>query len=124
MPQMHTYVNLLSIRQFVTADVSCMFENSGVVLSKEGKSFGYGPMVNRLFDLRVEFLKPPVASPLVMAASLIVKQPSNVETALFVKVPETLDLWHYHIGHPREPATMVLLKSMTGALFLPGKSLT
>ena len=80
-------------------------------------------MVNKLFDLRVEFLKPPVAS-LAMAASLIVERPSNAETALFVKVPETLDLWHYHMGHPREPATMVLLKSTTGASFLPGKSLT
>ena len=47
-----------------------------------------------------------------------------METALFVKVPETLDLWHYHMGHPREPTTMALLKSMTGASFLPGKSLT
>ena len=69
----NVYVNLLSIGRFVTANVSCMFKNGGVVLSKEGKSFGYGPMVNRLFDLRVEFLKPPVASPLAMAASLIVE---------------------------------------------------
>lgn len=114
---------LITIGQFVTANVSCTFENSGVVLSKEGKSFGYGPMVNKLFDLRVEFLKPPVASP-AMAASLIVERPSNAKTALFVKVPETLDLWHYCMGHPREPATMALLKSMTGASFLPGKSLT
>ena len=90
---------------------------------KEGKSFGYGLMVSRLFDLRVKFLKPPVASPAI-AASLIVEQLSSAETALFMKVPETLDLWHYHMGHPGEPATMALLKSMTGALFLPGKSLT
>jgi len=89
---------------------------------KEGKSFGYDPMVNRLFDLRVEFLRPPIAS-LAMVASLIVKRPSNAETALFVKVPKTLELWHYHMGHPREPATIVLLKSMTGASFPPGKSL-
>ena len=40
-----------------------------------------------------------------------------------MKVPETLDLWHYHMGHPRELATMALLKSTTGASFLPGKSL-
>ena len=68
----NAFVNLLSVRRFVTADVSCMFKNGGVVLSKEGKSFGYGPMVNRLFDLRVEFLRPPVSSPAV-AASLIVE---------------------------------------------------
>ena len=68
----NAFVDLLSVGQFVTANVSCTFENGGVVLSKEGKSFGYGPMVNKLFDLRVEFLKPPVASP-AMVASLIVE---------------------------------------------------
>jgi len=78
-------------------------------------------MVNRLFDLRVEFLRPPVASP-AMAASLIVERPSYAETALFVKVPETLELWHYRMGHPGEPATIALLKSTTGASFPPGKS--
>ena len=118
----NAFVNLLSVGRFVAADFSCTFEKGGVVLSKEGKSFGYGPMVNRLFDLRVEFLRPPVASP-AMAASLIVERPSYVETALFVKVPETLELWHYRMGHPGEPATIVLLKSTTGASFLPGKSL-
>ena len=47
-----------------------------------------------------------------------------MEIALFTKVPETLDLWHYCMGHPGEPATLVLLKSTTGASFLPGNSLT
>ena len=81
-------------------------------------------MVNKLFVLEVEFLKPPVASPPRISASLIVERPSSAEMALFTKVPETLDLWHYCMGHPGEPATLVLLKSTTGASFLPGNSLT
>ena len=81
-------------------------------------------MVNKLFVLKVEFLKPPVASPPRISASLIVKRLSSAEMALFTKVPETLDLWHYRMGHPGEPATLALLKSTTGASFLPGNSLT
>jgi hypothetical protein len=104
----NAFVNLLSVGRFVTASVSCTFENGGVVLSKVGRSFGYGPMTNRLFDLRIEFLKPPVASQ-APAASLVVERPSNVDIALFAKVPESLDLWHYRMGHPGEPAVRLKL---------------
>jgi len=80
-------------------------------------------MVNKLFLLEVEFLKPPIASP-VTKPSLVIEKPSSAETALFAKVPETLDLWHYRMGHPGEPATLAILKSTTSAAFLPGNSLT
>ena len=106
------FVNLLSIRQFVAAKVSCTFKDGQVVFSKEGRLFGYGPMVNNLFLLEVEFLKPPTLTT------------SKEEIVLFTKVPKTLDLWHNRMGHPGEPATRALLKSMTGASFPPEKSLT
>jgi len=57
-------------------------------------------------------------------ASLEFERPSSADAALFTKVLETLDLWHYCMGHPGEPATVALLKSMTGASFSPGKPLT
>lgn len=101
-----------------------MFEDNCVLLSKKGKAFRCGPMVNKLFVLEVEFLKPPVASPPRISASLIVERLSSVEMALFTKVLETLDLWHYCMGHPGESATLALLKSTTGASFLPGNSHT
>jgi len=66
------------------------------VLSKAGKSFGNGPMVNKLFILEVEFLMPPVTGVTVQVGpSLVVELPSRSELAFFAKVPETLDLWHY-----------------------------
>jgi hypothetical protein len=80
-------------------------------------------MVNKLFALEVEFLKPPI-EPSTPTSALTVCQPSNAETAFFTKVPETLELWHYRMGHPGEPATIALLKSTTGASFPPGKSFT
>jgi len=120
----NAFVNLLSVGRFVIGEVSCMFEKGCVTLSKAGKSFGYGPMVNKLFVLEVEFLKPPIGPSAAPSVSLIMERPSSAEVALFAKVPETLELWHYHMGHPGEPATIALLKSTTGASFLPGKSLT
>ena len=121
----HAFVNLLSVRRFVAAGVSCMFEKGRVVLSKAGKSFGNGPMVNKLFILEVEFLMPPITGVTVQVGPLLaVELPSRSELAFFAKVPETLDLWHYRMGHPGEPATLALLKSTTGASFVPGKPLT
>jgi hypothetical protein len=119
----NAFVNLLSVGQFVTGSVACTFDNACVTLSKGGKSFGYGPMANKLFALEVEFLKPPI-KPSTPTSALTICQPSNAETALFTKVLETLELWHYHMGHPGEPATIALLKLTMGASFPPGKSLT
>jgi hypothetical protein len=56
-------VNLLSVGRFVTAEISCTFDEERVLLSKMGKTFGHGPMINNLFLLEVEFLKPPIISP-------------------------------------------------------------
>ena len=120
----NAFVNLLSVGRFVTADVSCTFEKGRVVLLKKGKSFGHGPMVNKLFLLDVKFLERPVDSPTHVNTSLVFERPSSAEVALFTKVPETLELWHYRMGHPGEPATVALLKSTTGASFSPGKPLT
>lgn len=47
----HAFINLLSVRQFVVANLSCIFEKGQVVLSKAGKSFGNRPMINKLFLL-------------------------------------------------------------------------
>jgi hypothetical protein len=95
-------VNLLSVGRFVTAGVACTFEGGKVLLSVPSKNFGTGPMVNRLFVLDVEYVKPPSASSL----------PSDL--VCFTKVPETLDLWHHRLGHAGEPATMGLLRSASG----------
>jgi len=118
------FVNLLSIGWFIIGKVSCMFKKGCIILSMARKSFRYGPMVNKLFVLEVEFLKPPIGSSAAPSASLIMEWMSSAEVALFAKVPETLELWHYCMGHPGEPATIVLLKSTIGASFPPGKSLT
>jgi hypothetical protein len=117
----HAFVNLLSVGRFVTGEISCTFDKGRVVLSKMGKSFGHGPMVNKLFVLEVEFLKPPVSLP---SSPLSVERPLRSERVLFAKVPETLDLWHYRMGHPGEPATLAILKSTTGVSFSPGEPLT
>ena len=58
----NAFVNHLSVSRFVTAEVACTFEKGCVLLSKAGKAFGYGTMVNKLFVLEVEFLKPPIDS--------------------------------------------------------------
>ena len=43
----NAYVNLLSVRRFVTAKIACTFEDNHVLLSKKGKAFRCGPMVNK-----------------------------------------------------------------------------
>lgn len=84
----HAFMNLLSVRHFVTANFSCTFEKDHVLLSKVGRPFGYGPMVNKLFLLEVEFLKPPgVLSPPV-AASPVVEHPSSAYGQCPVVIPE------------------------------------
>ena len=99
-----------------------MFDKGRVLLSKTNEPFGHGPMVNKLFVLEVEFLKPPKAS--LPASPLSIECPLSSKCVLFAKVPETLDLWHYRMGHPRELATLALVKSTTGASFVAGKPLT
>lgn len=76
---------------------------------KAGKSFRNGLMINKLFFLEVKFLMPPITGVTVQVGLLLaVELPSCSELAFFTKVPETLDFWHYQMGHPREPATLAL----------------
>ena len=115
------FINLLSVGHFVTLNISCMFDKGRVLLSKTNEPFGHGPMVNKLFVLEVEFLKPPKT--LLPASLLSIECPLSSEHVLFVKVLKMLDLWHYHMGHPGEPATLTLVKSTTGAFFVARKPL-
>ena len=88
----NAFVNLLSIGWFINGEVSCTFKKGYVTLLKGGMSFGYGPMVNKLFILKVEFLKPPISTSVTPSTSPIMEQPSNADVAMFAKVPETLEL--------------------------------
>ena len=115
-------INLLSIGHFVTSNISCTFDKGQVLLLKTNEPFGHGPIVNKLFILEVEFLKLPKTS--LPASPLSIECPLSSECVLFAKVPEMLDLWHYHMGHPGELATLALVKSTTGASFVAGKPLT
>ena len=109
-----TIINLLSVRCFVTAGISHLFQEGKVLLSVPTKTFGHGPMVNRLFILDVEYIKLPDSLPPSLSSEL----------ACFAKVPETLDLWHYHLGYVGEPATIRLLWSTLGASIPKGDRLS
>jgi hypothetical protein len=107
-------VNLLSVGRFVTVGVTCTFEGGKVMLSVPSKIFGTGPMINRLFILDVEYVKP--------RPTLI--SPPIFDLSCFTKVPETLDLWHHRLGHAGEPATLGLLRSTSGISVAQGDRLS
>jgi len=88
----HAFVNLLSVGRFVTANVSCTFEKDRVLLSKAGRPFGYGPMVNKLLLLEVEFLKLPTGTSHLDEQSSPSRSPP-VSPAVAPSTPPSSRLW-------------------------------
>ena len=106
--------NLISVGRMVRAGLSCNFADNRVVVSRQGTPLAQGPMVGQLFALVIEFLPPP--------SDAVPRAPSDV--ACFAQVPVTLDLWHHRLGHIGMQSTRELVKSVTGAQFLAGDSLS
>jgi hypothetical protein len=108
-------INLLSVGRMtgVGSKVGCVFDDGKFRIVKKNSD---GTRVdiyegvqtnNKLYFVDLEFVLPP----------------RPVETALFTKVTETMDLWHHHMGHIGETATRNLLKSVKGVKFPLGDKL-
>lgn len=97
-------VNLISVGRLVKAKIKCSFEDDGsVTLSQSGKPFADGSMLpNCLFKLHIEFIS---VSQLTLAVL-----PMEIPCAMFLKVKETIELWHLRFGHPSERTTCLLIK--------------
>jgi hypothetical protein len=111
-------INLLSVGRMTAfgSKVGCTFDDGKFQIVRknsdgtrtsiyEGEQTG-----NNLFFVELEFVLPP--------------KNQSVETALFVKVPETMDLWHNRMGHIGETATRNLLRSVKGVSFPSGDKLS
>jgi hypothetical protein len=110
-------INLLSVGRMtaVGSKVGCVFDDGKFQIVKKNSD---GTRVdiyegtqtnNKLYFVDLEFVLPP--------------RPV-IETALFAKVTETMDLWHHRMGHIGEAATRNLLKSVKGVVFPPGDRLS
>jgi hypothetical protein len=109
-------INLLSVGRMtaVGSKVGCMFADGKFQIVKKNSDGSRVDIYegvqtnNKLYFVDLEFVLPP----------------RPVETALFAKVTETMDLWHHRMGHIGEAATKNLIKSVKGVSFPPGDQLS
>jgi hypothetical protein len=109
-------INLLSVGRMtaVGSKVGCVFDDGKFQIVKknpDGSRVDIYESIqtnNKLYFVDLEFVLPP----------------RSIETALFTKVLETMDLWHHRMGHIGEAATKNLLQSVKGVKFPPGDSLS
>jgi hypothetical protein len=111
-------INLLSVGRMtaVGSKVGCVFDDGKFQIVKKNSD---GTRVdiyegiqtnNKLYFVDLEFILPPTPPP--------------VDTALFTKVLETMDLWHHRMGHIGEAATRALVNSVKGVKFSPEDKLS
>lgn len=112
------YVNLLSVGRMtaVGSKVACSMDDGKFAIAQRypdgsRKNIYEGEQSNNLFFVDLEFLYPPCQQP-------------PTESTNFVKVVETMDLWHHRMGHIGEEATKSLLRSVKGVTFPPGDKLS
>ena len=116
-------INLLSIGKMVSTGFGCNFEDDKVVISAphpNKQTLCEGPMLNNLFFLDIEFLPAPLHSVRISRShhfskpSLSSSTPFAIiedEVMNFAKVPVNANLWHVHMGHIGERATLRILQS-------------
>ena len=109
-------INLLLVGRMTAAGskVGCVFDDGKFQIVKKNSDGTRTDicegiqMNNKLYFVDLEFVLPP----------------HPVETVLFAKVTETMDLWHHRMGHIGKAATRNLIKSVKGIQFPPGNKLS
>lgn len=109
-------INLLSVGRMTAAGskVGCVFDDGKFQIVKKNSDGSRVDIYegvqtnNKLYFVDLEFILPP----------------RPVETALFAKVLETMDLWHHRMGHISEAATRNLVNSVKGVKFGPEDKLS
>jgi len=91
-------VNHLSVGRMTAAGskIGCSMDNGKFAIVRKNpdrscENVYKGEQSNNLYFVKVEFVYPPKKCP--------------VESALFSRVVEMMDLWHHRMGHIREAAT-------------------
>jgi len=114
-------VNLLSVGRMTAAGgkLGCSMDDGKFVIVRKHSdgsrtNIYEGVQSNNLYFVDLEFVYPPEKRP--------IERP--IESALFAKVVETMDLWHHRMGHIGEAATRSLLQSVKGVTFPPGDNLS